>query len=314
MDTPFDPKYVRQTTSMDMAQFSVYPRLPTDGLSSLVEKAVFDPSSRLLDYLRANAINDNAPTRSTRDSSGRDLGTGGESAFDHVVGMPVIDIGRDPYAENPERSIHKGSFFINFHCDEQPTDTIDYSAFDNSLSCLTPARTELCIFDYIHDENCLKECRPIALCAMAETTFMHGHEKKVISHSVAHHVEVLPASVDAVPAILEEANAKDILAELSTTQLYAKRVLSTNRPLAISGDTLFIIPVVVPNGSGYKVHYVPAINLTLDNIVTIKHHLNKTLPIPIQACFEHVYSVGSLLLPHRHGEEFWYVSFQVERF
>lgn len=311
-DTPFDPKYVSATTNMEMAQYTPYPKVPMKGVPNLVDNAVYDPTSRLLDFLRANTIVEDTPTRSTRDSSGRDLGSDGASAFDHVIGMPIIDIGRNPDTENPKRSIHKGTFFITFCCDEQPIDTIDYSVFDTSLNVLTPSSTEMAIFDFFYDEECLRGCKPLTMCAMAVTAFVEGHEKQVISHSVYHHVEVLPALVDDVPTILAE--SKEILKELTSTELYLPRVLSSNRPLAIAHDSLYIIPVVVPNGSGYKVHYIPATNLTLDNIRTIKYHLNKSLPVGIQACFEHVYFIGTLLLPHRKEEEFWYVSYQVDRY
>lgn len=313
-DTPFDPKYVRATANTEMVQYTPYPKVPMKGVPEMVENAVFDPSSRLLDYLRANTIIDDTPTRSTRDSSGRDLGSDGASAFDHVIAMPVIDIGRNPREENPEHSIHKGSFFITFDRKKEFTDTIDYSVFDTSLNILTPSSTELAIFDYIYDEECLDGCKPITMCAMAVTAFVRGHEKEVLSHSVFHHVEVLPASVDDVPSILDEAKAPEILKELISTELYTPRVLSSNRPLAIAHDSLYIIPIVVSNGSGYKVHYIPAINLTIDNIRTIKQYMNRGVPVTIQACFAHVYFIGPLLLPHRKEEDFWYVSYQVDRY
>lgn len=310
----FDPKYAHAVTNIGVGQLAVKPKVPTDGIHELTPNAVYDPASRLLDYLRANSVLDSAPTRSTRDSSGYNRGSGGSSAFDHVIAMPIIDIGRDPTEENREHSIHKGTFFITMACDEQPIDTIDYSKLDASRMYLTPSAVECAVFDFIHSDTALIGYKSITMCVMATTEIVQGHEKHVIPHSVFHHVEVLPTPLDDVAAVLTEADAKDILSILSKTELYVQRVMSSHRPLAISNDKLYIIPVVTHYGSGYKVHYIPAINLNSADIMQIKVYLNKLMPTSIRACFDHVYFVGPLLLPHREGQDHWYVSYQVDRF
>jgi hypothetical protein len=288
------------------AEPSLYEGLPPNRISD-IPSSVFNPGDRLAGVMGGSVYG--GPLIGEMDGRGHGNKMRAPSAFPDINSTVAIDVGVDPTDIPAEdRIFQRGTFFLVLKPIEEAKDEFShYDQYDH------PTASESVVFSKIYDGASLATFKPVNIRPLADMLLIEGGAREVVmAHADSHVMDVVTTPPEDVHPVLDKCvpGLWDIVKRTAFYQLAAQTYgVVLARPL----HTLWVFPVLEVDGNGYKVHYIPLVNATTQELTAVRSRLKGHLADPLRRCFAHVYHVGRLTQSYQKGEPAWVVSLEVTR-
>lgn len=232
------------------------------------------------------------------------------SAFPDINSSHVVDVGVSPDAiPVDDRSYHRGKLMLVL---KPPLEVIDDRQWRFPED--HPLGTEHVLFETVANDNELAGHTPVTIRALADTQIVYGTERDLhVAHADSNMTDVMPTPAEQVKDLLHQCGQERLWRVLEKTELYVKYgiVKGNTSPIAVPGDSLWVFPVIESVGGAIRIHWIPATNVTrndINDIVTATIYPRGAKNTA--ECCGHGFYIGRLTQAYAPCELSWMVSIE----